>query len=162
MTRQAPRRRNAYLATAVLAVRLAALVEPDAEPMPPGQVLECMKSPKAKGMKLSSTCSDRCEARRDARFRREATARGYELAPGDWRCEECGCVVEEAMARRARKDRCFPIAVRVVCSPKCARTRKYRRNAAVLRELQLTPKEKARRSAWERERRKTAPRGRSS
>jgi hypothetical protein len=53
----------------------------------------------------SATCSDRCEERREARFRREAKARGYELAPGDWRCEECGCVAKEAVARRARDGR---------------------------------------------------------
>ena len=50
----------------------------------------------------------------------------------------------------------------VVCSPTCALARKYRRNAAVLRELQRTPKDKARRSAWQRERRKTPLRERAS
>jgi hypothetical protein len=40
------------LATILLAVGLTAVVDPDTESMPPQAVLECMKSPQTKGLKI--------------------------------------------------------------------------------------------------------------
>jgi hypothetical protein len=85
----------------------------------------------------SATCSDKCEGRREARFRRQARERGYRLEPGDWRCEECGCVAKEAVAQRARDGRKLSAAgIMVTCSVECHAAWVNRRTAALKREAQ--------------------------
>ena len=85
----------------------------------------------------SATCSDKCEGRREARFRRQARERGYRLELGDWRCEECGCVAKEAVAQRARDGRKLSAAgIMVTCSVECHWARVKRRTTALKHEAQ--------------------------
>ena len=104
----------------------------------------------------TATCSDHCEERRGARFRREARERGFRLEAGDWRCEDCGCTAEEAVERRAREGRSLPAGAMVVCSAECRRARNNRRKAALTR-VAMRETQEQRRGL-----RRAAPRGRSS
>jgi len=80
----------------------------------------------------SATCTDRCERTREERFRREAAARDAQLKRGEWRCEECGCTMAEAIAKNERK-----ITLKsLVCSHACAERLKARAVAARMREVE--------------------------